>query len=359
VTLRYVQEFRDRHGKMRRYFRRPGWPRVLLPGAPGSPEFMEVYNAAVAGHRVERTLGIGQSGPGSVSAAIAGYYCDNSFTRLSPVTRKARRAILEKLRTSHGDKPIALLQRQHILGLLGKKTPYVAQDWLKVLRGLMKFAVAIGLCPEDPTADIEPLKIKGGTIHTWTEDEIAAYEQYYQIGTRARLAMTLMLYTAARRGDAVNLGPQHVRAGRLTYRQRKTGRVVSMPVHQALAAAIAATPSGHLTFLATEHGAAFTRGGFGNQFRKWCRAAGVPECSPHGLRKACARRLAEAGCSAHEIASITGHKTLAEVQRYADAADRERMADAAMGRIANIELSNPRSGLSNLVENPQNTRGSK
>ena len=63
------------------------------------------------------------------------------------------------------------------------------------------------------------------------------------------------------------------------------------------------------------------------------REAGLPgRCKPHGLRKAAARRLAEAGCSANEIAAITGHKTLAEVERYTRAADQVRLAQQAIRR---------------------------
>jgi integrase len=67
--------------------------------------------------------------------------------------------------------------------------------------------------------------------------------------------------------------------------------------------------------------------------RKWCAEAGLPECSAHGLRKACARRLAEAGATAHEIMAVTGHKTLAEVQRYTETAMREGLADSAHAKL--------------------------
>jgi integrase len=53
------------------------------------------------------------------------------------------------------------------------------------------------------------------------------------------------------------------------------------------------------------------------------------------LRKAAARRLAEAGCSANVIAAVTGHKSLREVARYTAAADQLRLARQgidAMGR---------------------------
>ena len=92
-------------------------------------------------------------------------------------------------------------------------------------------------------------------------------------------------------------------------------------------------PSDHLTFLTTSNGKPFTAAGFGNWFREACDTANVRGCSAHGLRKAAARRLAEAGCSPHQIASVTGHKTLKEVERYTKAANQERLAQDAMQAI--------------------------
>jgi integrase len=57
------------------------------------------------------------------------------------------------------------------------------------------------------------------------------------------------------------------------------------------------------------------------------------QSSAHGLRHAAARRLAEAGCTPHEIAAITGHASLKEVVRYTEAADRKHLASAAMDKV--------------------------
>ena len=332
VMLRYVHPVTNRHGRTYFYFRRNG-QQIALPGKPGSAEFQTAYAAALAGFAISlaRKESL-HAAPGTVAAAIAEYYRDNSFLALAPGTRKMRRAILERLRSKHGEKRLATLKRENVAQMLGKLKPFAARNWLKTLRGLMAFAVATGLRPDDPTAGIKPAKAKGGSIHTWTEDEIAIFERHHAVGSRARLALAILLYTAARRSDAVTLGPQHIRGGRLHYRQQKTGRALAIPVHADLAAILDATPSGHLTFLVTAHGKPFSVAGFGNWFREMCDKAGMPQCSAHGLRKAQARRLAEAGCSAHEIAAITGHKTLAEVQRYAADAEQARMAESAFKR---------------------------
>jgi integrase len=110
--------------------------------------------------------------------------------------------------------------------------------------------------------------------------------------------------------------------------------MLAIPLHPALAAIIEATPSDHLTFLTTSFGKPFTAAGFGNFFRERCNEAGLsPDCAAHGLRKAACRQLAEAGCSANVIASISGHTTLTEVSRYTKAADQERMARDGMAAI--------------------------
>jgi integrase len=206
---------------------------------------------------------------------------------------------------------------------------------LKVMRGLMAFAVNAGLRPDDPTQGVRLPRAKAGEIHTWDESEIAQFEVAHPVGTKARLAMALLLYSGQRRGDVVRMGRQHIRDGVLSIRQEKTGNLVEIPVHPALATIIAQTPiAGKLTFLTSLTGAAFSSASFGNVFRDWCDEAELPKrCSSHGLRKAACRRLAEASCSEHEIASISGHESLAEVRRYTRAASRVKLAKLAVATV--------------------------
>jgi integrase/recombinase XerD len=145
-----------------------------------------------------------------------------------------------------------------------------------------------------------------------------------------RLAIELLLTTAARRGDVVKLGPQHVEDGAITFEQHKKDgnedALVIIPLHPDFCAALAAMPSSNIvsltpTFLTTSFGKPFAKAGFGNWFRDRCNEAGLAKgISAHGLRKATARRLADLGCTAHQIAAVTGHATIAEVQRYTRAA---------------------------------------
>jgi integrase len=336
IRLQYIHEFVDRHGKVRRYVRLPGRKRVPLIGAPGTEEFMRAYETALAGEAPRVEVGASRTRPGTVNAAVIGYFNSKGFRSLSSATRATYRGILEGFRSEHGDKRIALLERAHIERLISKKaeTPSAANNLLRMLRVLMQFAIADGMRRDDPTAGVRGIKIRTSGFHSWSEEEIAIFEARHPIGTRPRLAFALLLFTAQRRSDVVRMGRQHVRDGVLTIQQRKTGMTVDVPLHFELKTILDATPSDNLTFLVTALGKPFAPAGFTNWFRERCDEAGLPRgCAPHGLRKAASRRLAEHGCTAHEIMAITGHTTLKEVSRYTAAIRRKHLAARAMSKI--------------------------
>jgi integrase len=336
---KYVHSFiDDRFGKAkaRYYFRRRGFKQVPLPGMPGSVDFEQAYAAAMANEQAPSTIGTKRIRAGTIDALVIAYFNSPGFLALAPLTRSTYRGILEAFTKEHGNKPLALLTRKHLQAMLARKVgrPAAANHWLRLVKTLLRFAVREQLRADDPARDIDYIARKAAGFHTWTEDEISLFEAHHPIGGKARLALALLLYTAQRRSDVVKMGRQHVRAGVVHVRQQKTGIMLAIPVHPALQAVLDATPSEHLTFLTTGYGKPFTAAGFGNWFRDQCDAAGLAaHCAAHGLRKAACRRLAEAGCSANVIASISGHTTLREVERYTKAADQERMARQGMAAI--------------------------
>lgn len=113
------------------------------------------------------------------------------------------------------------------------------------------------------------------------------------------------------------------------YRQKNRNRnpvTVEIPILPALASIIEQSRTGNLTFLVTEYGKPFTAAGFGGWFRDQCDAAGLPQCSAHGLRKAGAERPAENGATAHALMAIFGWLSLKEAERYCQGAQRRRLA---------------------------------
>jgi integrase len=271
-----------------------------------------------------------------ICTLIIDWYKSADFLQLGEQTKTTYRGIVERFRAQHGEKRVAKLESQHIRTIIAKRveTPAAANNLLRILRLLMRHAVERGMRRDDPTIGVRPLKHRTEGFHPWTDEEIATFEKAHPIGTRARLAMALLLYTGARRGDVVTLGRQHIADGRISWTQGKTKGRVSIPIHPALAEVLATVPRDQMTLLLTGQGKPFTDAGFSNWFVEVSRAAGLPVgCSPHGLRKAAGRRLAEAQCTANEIMAVLGHATLKEATRYTASASREIMGDSAIGKL--------------------------
>jgi integrase len=228
-----------------------------------------------------------------------------------------------------------MLQQHHIEAMISEKAgkPAAQRNLLRVLRQLLNIAVKTKMRRDNPALGIELERIETSGYHSWSEEELQQYEARHPIGTKARLTLALLLYTAQRRADVVRLGSPNMRNGRFIYTASKNGAVMDIPIAEPLAASIAATPMiGVKTFLVTEYGKPFTRAGFGNWFRDRCDEADLPQCSAHGLRKAFLRRMAEAGCSEDYIASISGHKDMREIRTYVQAANKAKMATEGMAK---------------------------
>ena len=334
-----VTSYRDRHGILRHRYRQGGFSRDLGTEYD-SPDFIARLEAALHEHRTGKKLGAGvdRTVPGSFNDLIAAWYQSAEWSGLADLTKKTYRAVIEPFRDEHGDKPVNRFERRHVMQILAKKahTPAAANNLRKRLGQVLDHAIALDWIKANPARLVKPYKLSGAGFHAWDEGEIAQFFKVHDPGTMAHRAVTLMLYTGAARVDAVKLGPMNLKSGRLEYRRQKTmksnGMLVSIPLHPDLAAVLADCALDR-PFLATAYGKSRSPDGLGNLMREWCNQAGLSECSSHGLRKACARRLAEAGATAHEIMSVTGHKTLAEVQRYTETAMREGLADSAHAKL--------------------------
>lgn len=331
----------DSRGELRAQFRRPGYPMhgVNLPLPVWSEAFMEVYTKAISGQPQIADIGKIKTVPGSFSDLIVSYYRTPDFNSLAPITQRTYRNDIERFRSMHGDKPVAGLMTEHVERLIAEKAdrPAAANRLRKTLKILMAFAIRKKFRIDNPMVGVKKLKNRSTGFRTWTEEEIAKFYATHSKGTRARLAMDLLLNTAQRRSDIIRMGRQHVRQGFLTIRQSKTGTEVSIPVMGRFAEVLESVKHGHLTFLVTAQGKPFVDAGFTNWFRDMVKEAGLPlGLSPHGLRKAACVRLADAGRSATDIMAISGHRNLAEVQTYVEAANRKRAAVAAMGAISHL-----------------------
>ncbi|MEL6388388.1 MAG: tyrosine-type recombinase/integrase [Pseudomonadota bacterium] len=339
--------YQDRHGKRRWRFRRAG--RVWQLGTEyGSPQFVERYEAAVR-EAQERQAPTGPP-PGSIDALFTAYRAWPEFRSLAPATQSVYRRVLDDISAATlpgyerrvGLQSVRQARPKHIRAIIALKaeTPAAARRWLSLLRITMQLAVDLDWRDDNPCRDVRAPRYRRKGFHTWTEDEVTRFLKVHRPGSLAHLAMTLMLYTGARRSDAVRLGWGNVKAGRIWFHAQKTqhggGYVVDLPIHPELARALHSLPRDAFTFLQTQQGRSRSSDGLGNLMREWCDKAGLPECSSHGLRKAIARRLAEAGAKAPEIMATGGWKSLRDVETYIAAFERTEAATRAIARLTSV-----------------------
>lgn len=333
VRLKHIDRFRDRHGRWRHYFRHRRGGRICLPGKPGSPEFMAAYQAALERQSVEAKPKDRRADSGTFNRLVRDYFASPDFLRLAPSTQRAYRGVIERLMLDDkiGHRKVAEMQRAHVQKIVAKRaaTPGAANDVLKKLKILTNFAIDNGWRRDNPCTRIK--KFASGEFHTWTDDEIAKFEKRWPIGSRARTAFALLVFTGQRASDVAKMRWADTEAGGIWVMQLKTKAKLLVPLHPELRKALSAWGVGDGPILKTSFDKAFTSKGFSNFMADRIDDAGLPErCVTHGLRKAAARRLAEAGASANEIAAITGHVTLAEVSRYTKAAEQKTLAQSAI-----------------------------
>lgn len=341
VELPYVTSFRDRHGKLRIYFRHKG-KKTALPSDTLSVEFSEKYAALRAkaeevpdAAKAERK----RHGPGSFGALVKEYLASPEYRDKAATTRKEYRRVMEKLAAEHGHKLVTDIEARHIRRMRNERadTPGAANTVLSTMKLILSWAIENDWpLKANPAHGVRPYKL--GEWRAWTTDELTAFEARWKPGSMQRRAYALLRYTGQRRTDVAGMTRGHIDGTAIRVKQSKTvgrtGDELWVPMHSALRAELALMELGHLSLLTTNEGKAFDPIYFGAWMAEAIEAAGLPEeCVTHGLRKVAGGDLAEAGCSEFEIMAITGLVTLRMAQHYTKSASRKKMAKAAIVKL--------------------------
>lgn len=343
VPFKYCSRDVDRHGNERFYLRLPDMPKyrmtaVYLDEAGSVTQaFTEEYHRVLAGDRGEKTVPISRLEPGSVLWLVETYYRSKAFQSQSPATQKDKKSVLNRYCSNVGELPFKKIRKSDIEASQMKRsgTPGAADKLVKYLKALFNWAISAELATFNPANGVTKIHKSPG-FHTWSEAEVARYRAAYPFGSMARLAMELMLNLGVRRSDLVKLGWRNLVGDRIEFIPEKgSGKYaqsLSLPVTEELREALDAIAHDQPTFLVTEYGKAFSGNGFGNKMRQWCNDADLPECSSHGLRKASATILAEAGATEHQLMAIFGWSDSKMAQHYTKAAQSKRIIDAGFER---------------------------
>jgi len=330
----YIQKEITKNGKIFWYVRKRPNPRIRIRGEYGSPEFIKAYEAAIIGADQPKR---GKCASGSLGWLIEQYRKSSAWLSYSQSTKKQRDAIFYHIVHNTGDAPISAITRQVIAKSADARAsaPHAAKNFLKAMGGLFKWAVEAEYAESNPCSGVKPPKPKNSEgFAAWTEDDIAAYEARWPLGTKERVWLDVLLYTGLRRGDAVRIGRQHIRNGIATLRTEKSGFKVevNLPILPILQKTLNAGPTGDLAFICGANRQPLAKGSFGAMFVAAAKKAGVHK-SAHGIRKIAATRAANAGATVAQLKAIFGWTSDSMPSLYTKTADRKRLAAEAIEKL--------------------------
>jgi integrase len=342
----------------RYYFRAPGRPKIRLHEQPGTAEFEQEVACARLGVPYAKDDQPKAEHPVAPPAAkgtlrwLLQEYKRRARGTISVDLMERRIRMLEEIcetikpdkegkpgKLKRGDLPFALMERRHITEVRDelRQTMGARNNVVKALSAMFAWAVENDLTRTNPCAGIKRQK-SGEGFHTWSIEEVRQYEAKHPLGSKARLALHIALFTGLRRSDLIILGRQHLQNGWIVMRPQKTANssnvLVEIPLLSCLEETVAASPTGDLTWLINDYGRPFTEDGFGNRFRKWCDEAGLPHCTVHGLRKAGATIAAENGATDDQLMAIFGWTTKQQTTLYTSKANRRRLAKEGIKHLS-------------------------
>lgn len=335
----YLSSFEDRTGTIRWRFRR-GTKSAYLKGSPGEPAFEAEYEALIAGTAPRKAEVHGLPGaavPRSFRAAWRIAQRDPQWLRNSAETRNRHAAIVDAFLCARvakdaeltwGDVPVGDVRRRHIKGILSERagTPHAARHLLTRIRQMIVAAMDEEWIEHDPTHKISwRPEYKGW--RAWTEDERAAFERRWPVGTTARLVYALAIWQGHRRSDIAALKPSDIAGDLVRLTQRKTGKTISLPIVSMLEEVLSATDMTGPTVLMTVHRKSFSAKSLSGNMADWTSKAGLPAgCTIHGLRKTLGKLMAEGGASTRELMDVLGHDDINHAELYSREAEQLRMA---------------------------------
>ena len=264
------------------------------------------------------------------------------YKNLSPSRKRSIRGELDWLRGIAGKYHFARLEVKHIEALMAKKDgPVAANTVKKNLSMLYNYASKkLNYAGPNPARFAEKIKTNKDGYHTWTDEEVDRFLERHTEGTKARLVLLLALNTGMSRQDLCRVGWQHVARkdgkARIAYKRGKTSVAADLPILPELAGELARLPTDRLLFITQDKAAlGYQPASLGNWFRDRAAEAKVPG-SLHGLRKAGATRLADAGASEWEIASYLAHTDTKQAAVYTKKANRSKLADSGFEKLGNV-----------------------
>lgn len=347
---------RHRNGTLRHRVRVEGRKgcRIHIPVGPEDPDFAHYYHAARAGEvwtppkpkAAEKTL----------DWLCRKYldFLDKMVTaeQMSAATLKQRRSVLTRL-CDHQDDDGERYGDFHMdfpaSGFVAIRDawaehPGAADNLIKSVRAVYKWAMEREIVAHNPAAGIGAINTspKGGAV-PWTAADLRKFKERHPAGTTAHLWLTIQAFTACRIGDAIWLGRDQevTRAGQIWLEwqpQKKGSAFVSIPMLQPLYEATRAAKVVGPAYLLNDRGRPFANvETLRTRVQKWTEQAGIPGRTSHGIRKAMAETMAEAGCTQHQIMAVMAHTQAKTSEVYTKGVERRILAADGVAALASLD----------------------
>jgi len=351
---KYCTEEADKRGTCYIYFRRPGMKKVRLHGSPWSPDFMAQYADAMKAHAA-----LSKSSPAATFTPLKHgtwkWLCESYLTAsvewLGKGTHNTRRCILRSTYDEpvNRDRPDQLYGEVPVSKMLDPKAIRVLRD-RKGSKGtagndrrkVIGYVFAWGgeaypfIVTRNPVRDVARIKHESKNVMPWRSEHFRQFMEKFPSGSKERRAMALHLFTGARGCDVRQLGPQHIKNGRVVFTQQKTGGEVDIPLLEDLAAELAQAPKNDLAFILTEYGKTFSGKGYNNWINRKIREACITDRTSHGMRAGSATIAADGGADIDDLMSYFGWCSEAVARRYIEQADKKRRSDR-VGKLIRLE----------------------
>ena len=263
---------------------------------------------------------------------IRDYRASDEFLALKPKTQRDYGRMLE-LFAPIDTHPAEEVRRRHIRELRKELSGKARTQKLftQVASALFNFGIDNDYCSANPASRMKRIgKVKAYV--PWSDEQ---FERFERSNPAVHLLTAYMIarYTGQRRGDVLKMARSAYASGCIEVRQEKTDEPLTIPAHWRLKRYLDEVPKHSLLFVVDANGRPLQETGFSKEFRAALDSAGLSGLHFHGLRHSAGRALAEAGCSSHEIQSITGHRTLQMVEHYTKAARQKKLASAAIAKL--------------------------
>jgi integrase len=204
-----------------------------------------------------------------------------------------------------------------------------------VLKNLFALARYYGLVESDAASGLR-LKTSKPRDRIWSDDEIACWLTAASRKDPHMVTCFLLLqFTAQRPTNVLRMAWPHYSGSVIRLRQQKTGALLDVPVHPVPANHLAELPcNGSSLTIVAYRGRPVRYARFNERFRRICRTASI-DAQARDLRRTAMLRMAEAGATVPQIASVSGHSIDATQRILGTYLPRNRdLAEIAIARLA-------------------------